>query len=67
MKKVKKPKPRNLMVVHMINRQGAGSHERSRKAQRQQERIKLIKEDWSKAGLFLFIGIDNSLRFRITV
>lgn len=52
MKKTKKVKPRNLMVVHMINRQGAGSHEKSEKAMRQKEKINLRKQDWSVSQSF---------------
>lgn len=42
------PKERNEVVFHLIQRAGAGSgaHQKSKKAMRRQEKIKLQKQDY---------------------
>jgi hypothetical protein len=43
-KVVKAPKERNPFVQHLINRNGGGAHEKSKKVERQKEKSKLRKE-----------------------
>jgi hypothetical protein len=43
-KQKKLPKPRNPFVQHLINRAGAGVHQKPKKVERQNDKIKLQKE-----------------------
>lgn len=43
MKKQKVPKPRNPFVQHLINKRGSGAHNKSKKAQRRDDKIILRK------------------------
>lgn len=53
MKKSKKqlPKERNPFVQHLINKAGAGVHQKSKKAIRSQEKAKIKKEYLDKFTL----------------
>ncbi|SAL76678.1 hypothetical protein AWB71_05295 [Caballeronia peredens] len=50
-KKAMKVKVRNPMVVHMVQRQGAGSHTKTGKALRRQDKV-AMKKDWLRRSFF---------------
>ncbi len=56
MKRKKLPKERNPFVQHLINKRGGGVHQKSKKAQRRDDKIELRKgnktqDDFDKGGL----------------
>lgn len=55
-----KIKPRNPLVVHVMQRAGAGSHKKNQKSLRRIEKVKFKKEDWSSQS-FLANGVQNGL------
>lgn len=65
MKRKQVVKVRNPLVVAMVNRQGGGSHQRSEKAKRRDEKVALKKQkDWVFSSPF-FIGASNFAAFVI--
>ncbi|HVI39699.1 MAG TPA: hypothetical protein VM577_03490 [Anaerovoracaceae bacterium] len=59
-KKEVKIKPRNPLVVHVVQRSGGGSHKKSEKSLRTIGKVKFKKEDWSSQS-FLGNGVLNGL------
>lgn len=49
-KKGKLPKVRNPFVQHLIGKSGGGTHGKTKKAIRRQEKIDMKKKDYDKAA-----------------
>lgn len=55
-----KIKPRNPLVVHVMQRAGAGSHKKSEKSLRRIEKVK-FKKDWSSQSFLISKGEITSV------